>query len=149
MQSDLVVVKECASAVEASFIASYLETNGIRVHNSADDMRAWTGRYSQISRSAKLRVFRQDAARARQLLENPPQLPETPDDPDMPDVQNVLIEQGVELESCPICGSKNIESYAHEGLFSLLFSLLSLGLYKASGETVWVCRDCDWDSNRR
>jgi hypothetical protein len=149
MPPEFVTVKECASAVEAAFIASYLENNGIMVHNTADDMRAWTGRYSQIARGPKLRVHAKDAARARQLLENPPVLPETPDDPSLPDVQSVEIPEGVELDMCPVCGSENIESYRHEGLFSLLLSLLTLGMFKASGATVWVCRNCDWDSNRR
>jgi hypothetical protein len=144
----LVTVKNCQNAFESAFLKAYLVDNGIRTWDSGEEQSAWTGRYSMLSRGARLRVMPQDADRAKKLLEHPPKFPETDiaeedDAPSKP--AKVKMELGVDgaLLWCPNCRSKNIEELA-PSLLARLFA----GLFGHEVSGTWICRDCDWDSHR-
>jgi len=143
----LVTIKQCSDPAEAAFFADYLEQSGIHVENSVEKMGAWTGRYSMLSRGPVLRVYPKDAAKARELLKNPP----PPVDEDF-GLQLEVPEQnwkpGEALHACPTCGSANIVSVPGNLLIGWLFYVLTLGIVKPFGEPMWICRDCDWDSRR-
>ncbi|HPO13520.1 MAG TPA: hypothetical protein PLI09_08755 [Candidatus Hydrogenedentes bacterium] len=152
MAENLVVVKTCSSALEAEFIKNFLENNGIRATSSAPQLRSWTGRYTAIARSAKVLVLPRDAARARALLEHPPTM-ELPEDAEVEteELQPEYNDDG-DLLRCPNCGSERIEEITSSPIMRLVMTIILLGLPLIFGwgsRRTWVCRDCDWDSNRR
>lgn len=152
MPEKLVVVKTCSSALEAEFIKAYLENNGIRATSTGAQQRAWTGRYAAIARSARVLVLPGDAARARALLEHPPAM-ELPEDAEVEveEFQPEYNEDG-DLLKCPNCGSERIEEITSSPIMRLVMTIILLGLpllFGWGGRRTWMCRDCDWDSNRR
>jgi len=149
MPQKLVTVKTCSNPVEAAFLKAYLEDNGIPASDGAEDARAWTGRYAAIGRGVRLRVAPKDAGRARDLLENPP-LPEPG--------WEAAIAYGAEKPSapranepitrCPNCGSANVAEAALPAPVRVLITVLFLGLPLLFRKVTYICRDCDWGSNR-
>lgn len=144
----LVTVKQCSNPFEASFLQAYLENNGIRVHNSGDDLRSWTGRYSMLSRGIRLQVFARDAAKAKQLLEHPPENNDIEEEPASGEPQESGVISG-DLTRCPNCGSTNIEELRTPPLLRILSIIFLLGLPLLFSRRAWICHDCDWDSSRR
>ena len=145
--SQLITVKQCGDPAEAAFFADYLEQSGIHVENSAEKMGAWSGRYSMLSRGPVLRVYPKDAARARELLKNPP--PPSEEEFEMPfEAPERNWTPGEDLHSCPLCGSANIVAIPGNLLVGWVFRLLTLGMFRPFGAPMWICRDCDWDSRR-
>lgn len=153
MAENLVVVKTCSSALEAEFIKNFLENNGVRATSSAPQFRStWTGRRAAMWRSAKVLVLPQDAACARALLEHPPTM-ELPEDAEV-EAEEVEPEynDGGDLLRCPNCGSERIEEITASPIMRLVMTIMLFGLPLIFGwgsRRTWVCRDCDWDSNRR
>ena len=154
MPEELVAVKTCSSALEASFIKSYLENHGVRAWNTGDKQRGWTGRYSMIARGARVMVMPKDADQARALLENPEAFLEeegaVEDTPEGTHQEAWTQDDAGNLLCCPNCGSTNIEEIATSPLVRILVAVMLLGLPLFLGrKQTWMCRDCDWDSNRQ
>lgn len=148
MKTNLVTVKQCSNPAEAAFFASYLEDNGVHAVNSAENMGAWTGRYSLLARGPVLRVHVRDVKKARALLANPPKPLEEDMDLNYTPV-TVDYVAGEPLTKCPLCGSQNIVAVSGNNALVWFMSLLSFGFYEPAADPMWVCRDCDWDSRRR
>jgi len=154
MIEKLVTVKHCSNPFEASFLQAYLENHGIRVHNSGDDLRSWTGRYSMLSRGIRLQVFARDAVKAEQLLENPPEHHGEEEETESGEEETAsggppeTIAPNGDLTRCPNCGSTNIEELRTPPLLRILSIIFLLGLPLLFSRRVWICRDCDWDSSR-
>ena len=148
MKTTLVTIKQCSNPAEAAFFASYLEDNGVHTVNSAENMGAWTGRYSLLTRGPVLRVHVRDMKKARALLANPPK----PLEEDMELAYSPATPEfvsGESLTKCPLCGAENIVAVSGNNALVWLLSLLSFGLYEPAANPMWVCRNCDWDSHRR
>ncbi len=153
MSKDLIVVKRCSSALESSFVKAFLENNGIKAWDSGEEQRAWTGRYSMIARGARIMVLPGDAARARALLEHPPEFhaqEEDAEDAEGPGgAGGMEFDEAGDLMRCPNCGSEKIEELASSPVVRWLTVVMLLGLPLLFGrKRVWICRACDWDSTR-
>ncbi len=147
MATKYISIKQCSDYAEASFLANYLEENGIPVENSAEKMGAWTGRYSMLSRGPVLRVAPQHVARARKLLVNPPKSSDATLEK-LSEVGEKEWDREEKLSACPLCGSQNIVSVSGNLLLGWLVGMLTLGYGKTADKPLWICRDCDWDSRR-
>lgn len=147
MATKLVTIKQCNDPAEAAFFAGLLEDQGIVVENTAEKMGAWTGRYSLLARGPRLRVHQKDAARARSLIANPPGVADL-----LQEESDVEPEKGWTWEGpftqCPLCGSSNLHAVPANLLLCWALTMLSFGFCRPSEETLWICRDCDWDSRR-
>lgn len=147
MATKMVTIKHCNDPAEAAYFAGLLADHGIVVENSAEKMGAWTGRYSLMARGPLLRVHPKDADRARSLIMNAPA-----------DVESEVGEYAAEPEAawqsegpfthCPLCGSENLHVVPASLLLCWALTMLSFGFCRPSEETLWICRDCDWDSRR-
>ncbi len=147
MASKYITVKQCSDYAEAAFLADYLTGNGIHVENSAEKMGAWSGRYSMLARGPVLRVDPKDAAKARKLLLHPPRV----DEEKLGTINEVHEEDwnlDEELKHCPLCRSENIVRVPENLILEWIVTLLTFGFHKMSGKSMWICRDCDWDSRR-
>lgn len=148
MKKEFVSFLKCADAAEAAFYTDYLAARGIPVTNTIETMRAWTGRYAQLSGKPVLRVQKEYVAEARKLLKEVPEA----DYSEMEQLAEKQAETWLEtdtLDHCPLCGSSKIDSIPAGSLAGWLVWLFSLGLFKPDGTPFWVCRDCDWDSRRK
>lgn len=154
MSKDLVTVKQCSSALESSFIKAFLENNGIKVWDTGDQQRSWTGRYSMLSRGARIMVLPGDAARARKLLENPPEFHIPEDEEEAADesggtAPKMEFDEEGNLLRCPNCGADKIEELVSSPVVRWITVIILLGLPLLSPQKrTWICRACDWDSNR-
>ncbi|HDP35847.1 MAG TPA: hypothetical protein ENN29_12150 [Candidatus Hydrogenedentes bacterium] len=148
MKEQLTTIKQCSDLAEAAFLASYLEEHGIPVTNSAEKMGAWTGRYSLLARGPVLRVHPRDAVKARKLLATPPPTI-TEDFEETYEEKGEEWKPGDQLKRCPLCGSPNISAIASWDIMGLLLKTLTFGAYTPTGDILWICRDCDWDSKRK
>lgn len=153
MPQPLVTVKTCSNAFESAFLKAYLEGNGIRTWDTGEQQKAWLGRYSMLARGTRIQVLPKDAARARKLLENPPEfhMPEEAEDETSGASEALALEfdEGGNLLKCPNCGSENIEELTTSPVVRLVLTILFLGLpLLFSQKRAWICRDCDWDSHR-
>lgn len=148
MKSSYVTLIKCADAGEAAFYADYLAQHGIPSLNTAEQLKSWSGRYSQMNRKPVIKVQPEHAQQARKLLE---ELPETNEE-EMDALANRQAERWETnslLHHCPLCGSEHVEAITSGSLPAWILWLCSLGLYKPDGAPMWVCRDCDWDSRRK
>lgn len=154
MAEKRVTIKVCTDSFEAAFLASYLEANGINVVNTYDNLASWTGRYGLLSHGARLRVWPEDAARARALLEHPPTAEQdgpdvSPEGPEAASAAEGAADHGAftgadEPTACPNCGSTKLRKAAVYPGGRLLVLLLSA--FFGEKRSVWVCEDCEWDS---
>ena len=147
MKSPLVTIKKCSGQSEAAFLKAYLETHGLAVWDGAERMPSWLGRYSILSRGVSLRVRPQDADRAQQLLDHPPECELSEDEAGLT-AMVMPFDPSSPPEKCPLCGSGNLVVWDTPWLIRKMNDILFLGGAHSSGHT-WICRDCDWDSKRR
>lgn len=146
MPAPLVTVKTCSGPAEAMFLKGFLEGYGIPAWDSSERMPSWLGRYSLLSRGVRLRVRQQDAAKAKKLLENPPEYVYKEEDYQQDGMMSpaVPFDPSITPEMCPLCGSANIVEWKSPWIVQALRNLFLLPSY-----STWICRDCDWDSKRR
>ena len=149
MKSGLVTVKQCTNPFESAFLKDYLERNGIPARDTGAELRAFTGRYGLLSRGCRVQVRAEDAARARKLLERPPEAPLDFAAYSAAEATAPLFDARGNLLRCPNCGSDNVAEIAISPIIRMLAIILLLGLPLLVGrKRAWVCRDCDWDSTR-
>ncbi len=149
IKSGLVTVKRCTNPFESAFLKDYLERNGIPARDTGMELRAFTGRYGLLSRGCQVQVRAEDAARARALLEHPPEAPLDFAAQDTADIAAPLFDARGNLLRCPNCGSDNVEEITISPIIRMLAIILLLGLpLLVARKRAWVCRDCDWDSTR-
>ncbi len=149
MKSGLVTVKQCTNPFESAFLKDYLERNGIPARDTGAELRAFTGRYGLLSRGCRVQVRPEDAARARKLLERPPEAPLGFAAYGVVEPAAPIFDVRGNLLRCPNCGSDNVEEVAISPIIRVLATVLLLGLpLLVARKRAWVCRDCDWDSTR-
>lgn len=150
MKSSLVTVKRCSNPFESAFLKDYLERNGIPARDSGMELRAFTGRYGLLSRGCQVQVRPEDAARARALLEHPPENPPDFAGQKGPAAAMPQYDASGTLLACPNCGSNKIEEITVSPFVRVISTILLLGLpLLMPRKRTWICRDCDWDSARR
>ncbi len=124
----------------------YLVSHGIQAWDGHERERAFGGRYAALARNVRLTVRASDAAHARALLENPPE---------MAAEDEAFEEQTESWESsattwppdhCPRCGSTQVRETGLPKHARWALNVLFLGLPLIFRTRTWVCPDCDWDS---
>lgn len=142
--TDLVTVQQCSNPFEAAFLKAYLQSEGVNAWFDGEDARGFTGRYSVVGRGVCLRVRKQDAKRARLLLEHVPEPPALDEDEET--AEEIVEDNGScvtavpDPESCPNCGSTKIgRAKAPRWLMIVL-----LGLPALLRGNSWSCAACGW-----
>ncbi len=147
-QEKRVAVKSCNNSFEAAFMKEYLTLHGIKAWDGRERARSIGGGYGALARNVRLTVRASDAAQARALLENPPDMTEKDEAlADEEEVREVAVLTEAP-ERCPRCGSTRVRETGLLKNMGWMLNVILLGLPLIFRRRAWACPDCDWDSNQ-
>lgn len=128
-RDDIIVLQRFGNVIEANIAKSKLDAYGIPCFLTEENMAGlYPGASNMMNSNVRLHIFRYDADRARQLMN-----------------ENALGVDDDSVVRCPTCGSKNIErDFPKKLTESFLSSLryLFFGLFFPD-KKVYRCTDCE------
>jgi DNA-directed RNA polymerase subunit RPC12/RpoP len=132
MEDKIVTLSSYYDPMEAQIVRGRLEANGVACFVADDNMLAANPFYNQALGGVKLKVFKHDLEKCREIL-----------------AEDIILQADDSLMQCPYCQSNNVHYSAapiKRNWVSIILTAL-ISTFPVYLRRTWICMDCGANFN--